>query len=56
MLIASVLNVAIPLTVLAVAVLVPLANVPLLRVSVTVDVLAVTVLPWVSSTATVTAG
>ena len=55
-LIARVLNVATPLTVLAVAVLVPLAKVPLLRVSVTVDVLAVMALPWVSSTATVTVG
>src|SRR5262245_37426644 len=50
------LNVARPFTAAALAVLEPPANVPELRVSVTVDVLPVTVLPNASRTPTVTAG
>src|SRR6202047_4412046 len=50
------LKVATPFAALAVAVLLPPAKVPLLRVSVTEEVSLVTVLPLLSSTATVTAG
>src|SRR5262249_61733816 len=49
-------KVAMPWTAVAVAVLLPLANVPLLRVSVTVEESPVTVLPPASSTATATGG
>ena len=50
------LNVATPFTAAAPTVPEPPANVPELRVSVTVDVLPGTVLPNASRTATVTAG
>ena len=49
-------KVAIPWTAAAVAVLLPLAKVPLLSVSVTVDESPATVLPAASSTATTTGG
>ncbi len=49
-------NVARPWTAAAVAELLPLENVPLLRVSVTVEESPATVLPPASSTATTTGG
>ena len=55
-LITRLLNVATPLDAVAVAVVEPVENLPLLRVKVTVELFVVTTFPKASSTSTVTPG
>ena len=56
MLIARLLNVATPFWAWAVAVLMPVEKVPAFKVSVTVELSLAMTLPYLSATATVTAG